>query len=226
MGYAFAVFAQPGPLESGAAAARLEELAGASAGEPLTTLLAALLEDCPPAAPDSPWATPPALAGGVLRLAFRDEEVEELAEGFVDLCGEAGLVVFDPQETQLFWPADCVVSELDLLLDDGSRFAKPALERISASVSGMTPGGFAILSRGPDDYVQVPRDEHDGEVILECRRGSEEEHYCCPQDDLDLALAERVFLAYARGDADWHTLARWEQVDFSDDDDYDDADDD
>ncbi len=221
MGYAFSVFAQTDPLVASEAESRIEALRGDQPGEALSTLLTALLEDCPPSAPDSPWAEAPALSGAVLDLAFTDDQVEDLAEGFVELCGESQLVVFDPQETQLFWPADFVASELDLLLDDGSRYATPEAGLISDRLRDMASGAFAILSRGPDDYVQVLIDADDGEVIMECRRGSEDEHFCCPQDDLDLALVEKVFLAYAAGDAGWPALASWEPVDFSDD--YDDA---
>ena len=187
----------------------------------LGTLLAALNEDCPPDADDSPWAAAPSIAGAVLKLAFEEDQVEDLAEGFVELCGESGLIVFDPQETQLFWPADCVVSELDLLLDNGSRYATPSVELISSSLRDLSVGGIVILSRSPDDYVQTLRDEEDGEVILECRRGSEAEHYCCPQDDLSVEQVEAVFLAYAKKDPNWSKLVTWESVDFSDE--YDDA---
>ena len=221
MGYEFSVWEQREPLENTAAAARVTELASGTPGEALGTLLTALNEDCPPDADDTPWATAPSIAGAVLKLAFGDEHVEDLAEGFVELCGESGLIVFDPQETQLFWPADCVVSELDLLLDNGSRFATPSAELISNSLRDLTNGGFVILSRSPDDYVQTLRDEEDGEVILECRRGSEAEHYCCPLDELSAEQVEAVFLAYAKKDPGWDKLVAWESVDFSDE--YDDA---
>jgi hypothetical protein len=90
----------------------------------------------------------------------------------------------------------------------------PTDEQIAEGLSsvGGERGGFVILSRDTQTYLQASGDPEEG-FVLEYRDGDPEEHYRSRNTDVDLRTTTRVFQAYAREKSGWTDDLDWEEVD-------------
>ena len=103
-----------------------------------------------------------------------------------------------------------------LNINDERRVHKPNAARIHAAFDELGREEFLILSRDDENYVQTYLDE-DGDLLLEYRDGSEDQHYSAEETDLDRRRVAGLFVAYTEGDASWNEGLSWELLEFDED---------
>jgi len=96
----------------------------------------------------------------------------------------------------------------------GPPIENPTDEQISEGLSAVDAeqGGFVILSRGTQTYLQAHGSPEEG-FSLEYRDGSPDDHYRSRSSDTSLQTTIDVFQAYRRDDADWGEAVEWTEVD-------------
>ena len=88
---------------------------------------------------------------------------------------------------------------------------EPQIAEALSSV-GAESGGFVILSRDSQTYLQASGTPGEG-FVLEYRAGGADEHYRSRETDVDLQTATRTFQSYAREETGWNDDVTWEDVD-------------
>lgn len=72
-------------------------------------------------------------------------------------------------------------------------------------------GGFVVLSRDPQTYLQASGTPSDG-FVLEYRDGDPDAHFRSRAADLSLSKTQQAFQAYADGREGWDDGIDWESV--------------
>ena len=98
---------------------------------------------------------------------------------------------------------------MDLELASGRIIREATEDDILAYIQGED---FAILSADANTYIQCAQPkELPYEYVLECQRGSLDEHYWAADGRLTLDRVLSAFRKYLRRDLSWQTDFRWER---------------
>ena len=162
---------------------------------------------------------------GLLVARFPEPEAADACGWLVEAADEAGLVVFDPQNQELYWPSDesfLPPGTPCLELQDGSLYLAPNPEWVCEALRDLVEASdqdeppFLILKSGrPGWFLQaLCLDATDWQ--LEYQEGSLEAHFVCTDDRFGVEDLEVAFADYLAGGQAWKTSRSWERVDFED----------
>ena len=190
-------------LDAESAARRAAELAAESEAPAALSEPAAGLAE---AHPDSEVEL-----SGCLACRFPLAQAGEVAATFVEECEARGLVAFDPQEGELFWPqgwapeAECWLTRFQ-----GSILLEPDPDTIRRELKSMNVVDvpYLVLSRGPERFLQAALFDEVG-WVLERRLEGDAHPWVCT-DPLKRREVAEAFIAFREGDEGWARKLSWE----------------
>ena len=75
-----------------------------------------------------------------------------------------------------------------------------------------SPDGYVVLSRGSDWFMQCHGTAAQG-FFIECRNGSDDQHYLSADDKLQLETASQLLVSYLTDDHRWRDMILWHPYD-------------
>lgn len=100
---------------------------------------------------------------------------------------------------------------MEMTFESGRVIAKATENDIRSFLEGEE---FAILSAGPDTYLQcAEQNQPPYEYILEYQDGSLDRHYQAVDQPITLERVTDAFLKYLRRDPSWQSDFEWEKMD-------------
>lgn len=190
-------------LDAESAARRAAELAAEpEASAPLRELAAVLAAKHPECEVE---------LSGRLAARFPLAQAGPLAATFVEECEARGLVAFDPQEGELFWPQGWAPeAECWLTRYQGSVSLEPDPDTIRRELKAMNVEDvpYLVLSRGPGRFLQAALFDEVG-WVLERRLEGDEHPWVCT-DPLKRREVAAAFIAFREGDEAWARKLSWE----------------
>ena len=100
---------------------------------------------------------------------------------------------------------------MKLELESGRSIDEPTSDDILTNIEGEE---FAILSIGPDSYIQTcEQRESPWEYELEYRAGCADKHYRATDGPITLDRVIEAFLRYLVGDPTWWSQFEWKRLD-------------
>lgn len=148
---------------------------------------------------------------GRLAASFPLAQAGEVAGTFVEECEARGLVAFDPQEGELFWPEGWAPeAECWLTRYQGSVLLEPDPDTIRRELKSMNVEDvpYLVLSRGPGRFLQAALFDEVG-WVLERRLETDEHPWVCT-DPLKRREVAEAFVAFREGDEGWARKRAWE----------------
>lgn len=99
---------------------------------------------------------------------------------------------------------------MKLETETGTNRDNPTDEEIEMALKELVKsgGGFAILSQSEQVFIQTAENGMD-ECTLEYREGSEDRHFCCKNEELEIRDVIRAFQDYANENSSWKTRFEW-----------------
>jgi hypothetical protein len=99
---------------------------------------------------------------------------------------------------------------MKLETESGAAIEHPSDEQIDSTLRELVSsgGGFAILSQSEQVYIQTA-ENGEGECTLEYREGSEENHFCCTNEELSIDDVIGAFQEYANTNDAWKARFLW-----------------
>jgi hypothetical protein len=98
---------------------------------------------------------------------------------------------------------------MDLELESGLVLRQVAEGDLADHIVGED---FAILSDGPQAYVQCAKQSPSSGYVLEYQDGSVKEHYAATGGPIALDRVVSAFVKYLRRDPSWRSDFQWERV--------------
>ncbi len=105
---------------------------------------------------------------------------------------------------------------MELRLESGKTIRDPSALAIAEALRGhvQSGGGFAILERDEQTYIQAAGDGEAG-FVLEYQDGDTEQHFRATRERISLSEVTKALSSYAAGDGAWKGMFEWARLDES-----------
>ncbi len=106
---------------------------------------------------------------------------------------------------------------MELRLESGKAIREPNSSQIAEELRGhaQSGGGFAILERDKQTYIQAAGDEATG-FVVEYQDGDTDQHFKATREKISLSDVVKAFSSYAAGDGAWKGMFQWAKLDEAD----------
>jgi len=106
---------------------------------------------------------------------------------------------------------------MELRLESGKTVRDPSASAIAESLRGHvhSGGGFAILERDKQSYIQAAGDGEAG-FIVEYQDGDTDQHFTATREKVPLSEVVKAFQSYAAGDGAWKGMFEWAKLEEAD----------